>query len=278
MTHFSDADGERGIAHQVARFESATQDLPGERSLANSAATLRFAASHPSVRADWIRPGIMTYGSAPDFPANSIEHWGLQPAMTLRSKLIGIQHLEAGDTVGYGSNYAAKAPMRIGVVACGYADGYPRHCGTGTPVLVDGVRTQVVGQVSMDMITVDLTPAEQAHANCGIGAEVTLWGHGPRGSVLPIDEVALAANTVGYELMCALAPRVPVAIGPGKAARTRGLLRAAGASAGRDTRPDRRITQNGEASDMPDFPRVHNAPNTHFEKSAPWTCPATSSR
>jgi alanine racemase len=211
MTHFSDADGERGIAHQVASFEAATQDLPGERSLANSAATLRFAATHSSVRADWVRPGIMSYGSAPDYPANSIEHWGLQPAMTLRSKLIGIQHLEPGDTVGYGSSYTAKEPMRIGVVACGYADGYPRHCGTGTPVLVDGVRTQVVGRVSMDMLTVDLTPLEKAHGNCGIGAEVTLWGRGPRGSVLAIDEVALAANTVGYELMCALAQRVPVA-------------------------------------------------------------------
>jgi len=98
--------------------------------------------------------------------------------------------------------------MRIGVVACGYADGYPRHAPTGTPVLVDGVRTRIVGRVSMDMITVDLTPVPKA----GFGSEVTLWGHGPNGAVLPIDEVAKPAGTIGYELMCALALRVPVSV------------------------------------------------------------------
>ena len=98
--------------------------------------------------------------------------------------------------------------MRIGVVACGYADGYPRVCPTGTPVLVNGVRTRVVGRVSMDMITVDLTPLQDA----GMGSEVTLWGRAGSGAVLPIDEVAHAAGTVGYELMCALAPRVPVSV------------------------------------------------------------------
>ncbi|MFN3296433.1 alanine racemase C-terminal domain-containing protein, partial [Caldimonas sp.] len=112
----------------------------------------------------------------------------------------------------YGSTFTAPHPMRIGVVACGYADGYPRHCGTGTPVLVDGVPTRVVGRVSMDMLTVDLTPVEQAGRHADLGAEVTLWGQGPHGSVLPIDEVAMAANTVAYELMCALAPRVPVTV------------------------------------------------------------------
>ena len=205
MTHFSDADGERGIAHQMAVFRDATHDLPGERSLSNSAATLRHAAA-ADVRADWVRAGIMSYGSAPDFPEHDIAHWQLRPAMTLRSRLIGTQELQPGDTVGYGSTFRAGRPTRIGIVACGYADGYPRHAGTGTPVLVDGVRTATVGRVSMDMLAVDLTPVPAA----GLGSEVTLWGEGPRGSRLAIDEVAQAAGTIGYELMCAVAPRVPV--------------------------------------------------------------------
>jgi alanine racemase len=209
MTHFSDADGEletsRGISRQLAAFEAATHDLAGDRSLSNSAATLRFADRQAEVRGDWVRPGIMLYGSSPDFPAHDIAQWKLQPAMTLRSRLIGTQQLQAGDTVGYGSSFTAERAMRIGVVACGYADGYPRSATTGTPVLVNGVRTRLVGRVSMDMVTVDLTPVPQA----GLGTEVTLWGQGPHGTVLPIDEVAHAAGTVGYELMCALAPRVP---------------------------------------------------------------------
>jgi alanine racemase len=201
MTHFSDADGERGIAHQVASFEAATRDLPGERSLANSAATLRHR-----VAADWVRAGIMTYGSAPDHPAHDIAHWALRPAMTLRSRVIGEQSLAAGQSVGYGSSFVAPSAMRIGIVACGYADGYPRHAGTGTPVLVDGVRTRTLGRVSMDMLAVDLSALPQAR----FGADVTLWGEGPPGARLPIDEVANAAGTIGYELMCALAQRVPV--------------------------------------------------------------------
>jgi alanine racemase len=207
MTHFSDADAQlatsRGIAHQVATFEAATRDLPGERSLANSAATLRHR-----VAADWVRAGIMCYGSAPDYPQHDIAHWNLRPTMTLRSRLIATQRLSVGDTVGYGSSFTADRDMAIGIVACGYADGYPRHCASGTPVLLDGVRTATVGRVSMDMIAVDLTPVPAA----GIGSEVTLWGQGPRGSHLPIDEVARAAGTIAYELMCALAQRVPVRV------------------------------------------------------------------
>ncbi len=148
----------------------------------------------------------MSYGSAPDFPEHDIAHWDLQPTMTLRSKLIATQRLSVGDSVGYGSSFTASEPMTIGIAAFGYADGYPRHCATGTPVLVDGVRTRTVGRVSMDMIAVDLAPLPEA----GIGSEVTLWGEGPQGSRLPIDEVARAAGTIGYELMCALALRVPV--------------------------------------------------------------------
>ncbi|MFC5496487.1 alanine racemase [Caenimonas terrae] len=207
MTHFSDADGPRGIGHQLQVFADVTRDLPGERSLGNSAAALRHG-DDPAVRADWIRPGIAIYGSAPDFPAHDAAHWELQPAMTLASRIIGVQELAPGDTVGYGSSFAADAPLRVGVVACGYADGYPRHCSTGTPVLVDGVRTRMVGRVSMDMITVDLTPVPRA----GFGSHATLWGRGPDGAMLSIDEIAAAAGTVGYELMCAVAPRVPFSV------------------------------------------------------------------
>jgi alanine racemase len=204
-THFADADGPHGVVQQLATFEAATRDLPGERSLCNSAATLRFAPQSAGVRGDWVRPGIMLYGSAPDFPAHGIGDWGLQPSMTLRSELIATQPLQSGDSVGYGSVFTAERAMRIGVAACGYADGYPRAAPTGTPVLVDGVRTRLVGRVSMDMVTIDLTPVPGA----GVGSEVTLWGAGPHASLLPIDEVAHAAGTLGYELMCGLAPRVP---------------------------------------------------------------------
>jgi alanine racemase len=208
MTHFSDADGTRGIAHQLQVFAETTRDLPGERTLSNSAGALRHG-DLAGVRADWIRPGIAVYGSSPDYPEHDAAHWGLQPTMTLASRIIGVQELAVGDTVGYGSSFTADAPLRIGVVACGYADGYPRHCTTGTPVLVDGVRTRMVGRVSMDMITVDLSPVPDA----GMGSDVTLWGRGPKGALLPIDEVARSAGTVAYELMCALAPRVPVLVG-----------------------------------------------------------------
>jgi alanine racemase len=207
MTHFADADGPRGIERQLTTFAGASYDLPGERCLANSAATLRHA-SRANVRADWVRAGIMSYGCAPDFPEHDIAHWQLQPTMTLRSRIIGTQQLKPGDTVGYGSTFTAREPMRIGIVACGYADGYPRHAGTDTPVLVDGQRTGTLGRVSMDMLAVDLGGLPEA----GIGSEVTLWGNGPNGSVLAIDDVAHAAGTIGYELMCALAARVPVSV------------------------------------------------------------------
>ena len=209
MTHFSDADGARGIAHQVAAFHAATQDLPGERSLCNSAAALRHGLGTPGC-GDWVRAGIALYGSAPDHPGHSAAHWDLQPGMTLATRLLAVQHLQAGDSVGYGSRFIADGPTTIGVAACGYADGYPRHAGTGTPVLVEGIRTRLVGRVSMDMVTVDLNPVMAAGVEVGFGSEVTLWGRAGNGAVLPIDEVAQAAGTVGYELMCAVAPRVAV--------------------------------------------------------------------
>ena len=128
---------------------------------------------------------------------------GLQPAMSLTSRLIGVTHVQAGERVGYGGLFTAQGPMRVGVVACGYADGYPREAPTGTPVLVEGVRTRTLGRVSMDMLAVDLAPVPQA----AFGSPVTLWGQG-----LSIDEVAHAAGTVGYVLMSALAPRVPAVV------------------------------------------------------------------
>jgi alanine racemase len=157
---------------------------------------------------DWVRPGIAMYGSAPDYPAHSAADWQLLPAMTLAAKVIGVQQLQAGDSVGYGSSFTATGPMRIGTVACGYADGYPRICPSGTPVLIDGVRGRTLGRVSMDMLAVDLTDLPAA----GWGSNVTLWGRAANGAVLSIDEVAAQAGTLGYELMCALAQRVPVVV------------------------------------------------------------------
>ena len=214
ITHFSDADGARGIAHQVAVFDAATQDLPGERSLCNSAGVLRHAGAPvpSSPAADWVRAGIVLYGSAPDHPEHSSADWGLQPAMTLTTRLVALQQLQAGDSVGYGSCFTADQLTTIGVAACGYADGYPRHAGTGTPVLVNGIRTRLVGRVSMDLVTVDLNPVIAAGIEVGFGSEVTLWGRADNGAVLPVDDVAQAAGTVGYELMCAVAPRVPAVV------------------------------------------------------------------
>ena len=209
MTHFSDADGTPGIAAQLAVFEAASAELPGERSLCNSAALLRHGRiAHEALGSDWVRPGIAIYGSAPDYPEHDADFWGLQPAMTLAAKIIAVQELQPGDTVGYGSGFVAERAMRIGVVACGYADGYPRLCPTGTPVLIGSVRSRSIGRISMDMMTVDLGPAPQA----GFGSEVTLWGRSSTGTVLEIDEVAHCAGTLGYELMCALAQRVPVLV------------------------------------------------------------------
>ena len=206
MTHFANADElehpRLTIAEQVRRFQLGAAGLAGERSLSNSGGVLHQAELADQLSNDWVRPGIMLYGGTPG--GRSAQDFGLRPTMTLRSEVIGIQHIGQGDTVGYGSRFVAEGPMTIGVVACGYADGYPRSAPHGTPVIVDGVRTTLVGRVSMDMMTVDLTPVPNAR----IGSKVTLWGDG-----LPIDDVAQAAGTIGYELMCALAPRVRVTEG-----------------------------------------------------------------
>ena len=196
MTHFAQADEAAGIAQQQALFEQLAAPYRLPRSLANSAALLR----HPQAQGDWVRPGIMLYGSSP-FDDTSAQQLGLRPVMTLSSEIISIQNLKAGETVGYGATFRAERAMRIGTVACGYADGYPRHAPTGTPILVDGQRTRTLGRVSMDMLAVDLSELSDVK----IGSRVVLWGEG-----MPVDEVARAAGTISYELLCALAPRVPV--------------------------------------------------------------------
>lgn len=199
MAHFADAENPQGLIAPLQRVEQAAEGLNCPRSLSNSACTLW----QPEAHFDWVRPGIILYGASPSGDWQDIAGSGLKPVMTLSSEIIAVQQLQAGDGVGYGYRFHASTAQRIGVVACGYADGYPRHAPTGTPVCVDGVMTQVVGAVSMDMITVDLTPCPQA----GIGSSVELWGE-----QVKIDQVAKAAGTVGYELMCALAPRVPVTV------------------------------------------------------------------
>lgn len=196
MTHFATADDARGVGWQMGVFDKFAAGRRLERSLANSAAILRYPETH----GDWVRPGIMLYGCTP-FADATAQELGLLPAMTLTSEIISVQHLQPGDRIGYASAFEASQPLRIGTVACGYADGYPRHAATGTPILVNGIRTRTLGRVSMDMLCVDLTNIPGA----GVGTPVTLWGDG-----LSADEVAAAAGTVSYELICALAPRVPV--------------------------------------------------------------------
>lgn len=198
MTHFSHADEAEGVALQIERFNTLSAPYRVARSLANSAALLRYPATH----ADWVRPGIMLYGASP-FAGTGGVQFGLRPVMTLSSEIISVREIRAGEQVGYGGVFRAESSMRIGVVACGYADGYPRHAPTGTPVLVQGKRTRTLGRVSMDMLSIDLTPLPEA----GIGSRVILWGQG-----MPVEEVAQAAGTISYELMCALTVRVPVVV------------------------------------------------------------------
>jgi alanine racemase len=195
-THFSDAEGVSGIEWQMREFNRHVARSGFARSLSNSAALLRF----PEACGDWVRPGLMLYGASPlqDVGAAKL---GLKPVMTLRSEIIAMQKIKPGSTVGYGSLFLADRETRIGVVACGYADGYPRHACNDVPVLVEGVRVPLAGRVSMDMMCVDLTNVPHAR----VGSPVVLWGNG-----LPVEEVAAAAGTVSYELLCALAQRVPI--------------------------------------------------------------------
>ncbi len=196
MTHFATADESTGIQTAHTRFKEATLGLTNPVSLANSATILRYPEAH----ADWVRPGIMLYGATPVATIPAAD-FGLKPAMQFTSEILAIQTLVKGDSVGYGATFVADKNMRIGIVACGYADGYPRHAPTGTPIAVTGVITKTLGQVSMDMLACDLTDIPEAD----IGSVVELWGN-----IVPVDTVANSCGTIGYELLCAVAPRVPL--------------------------------------------------------------------
>ncbi|WP_433737826.1 alanine racemase [Pseudomonas putida] len=197
MSHFARADelNCQASAEQVAVFEAARQGLSAEVSLRNSPAVLGW----PQIPSDWVRPGIMLYGATPFEEANAVAS-RLQPVMTLESKVISVRELPAGEPIGYGAKFITQKPMRVGVVAMGYADGYPRLAPTGTPVLVAGQRSQLIGRVSMDMLCIDLTDIPQA----GLGSTVELWGK----NILASD-VAIAAGTIPYQIFCNLR-RVPM--------------------------------------------------------------------
>lgn len=196
MSHFARADELDSLrsVEQVAVFLAARDDLSAEVSLRNSPAILGW----PSVPSDWVRPGLMLYGATPfeqDHPLAA----RLQPVMTVESKVICVRELPAGEPVGYGAKFITSKPMRIGVVAMGYADGYPRHAPTGTPVLVAGQRSQLLGRVSMDMLCIDLTDVPDA----GLGSTVELWGKN-----ILASELAEKAETIPYQIFCNL-KRVP---------------------------------------------------------------------
>jgi alanine racemase len=196
ISHFSRADEPNTgrTEEQMAIFTRATSGLEGPASLCNSPGVLAWPQAH----SDWLRPGIMLYGATPfGFPQEHADR--LQPVMQLQSKIIAVRDLPAGEPVGYGSRFVTSKPTRVGVVAMGYADGYPRHAPDGTPVLVEGQRSQLIGRVSMDMLTVDLTDLP----DCGLGSVVRLWGTG-----LNASEVAAHAGTIAYQLFCNL-NRVP---------------------------------------------------------------------
>lgn len=198
MTHFATADEDEGVSAALTLFQKTTQGLSYPSSLANSAALLRYPETH----SDWVRPGIMLYGATP-VTGTTAASYNLKPAMSFTSEIIAVQNLEIGESVGYGKRFTATHKTRVGIVACGYADGYPRHTPSGTAIAVDGKVTQTLGRVSMDMLFADITDIPQAD----IGSLVELWGN-----QVPVDTVAEAAGTVGYELLCAIAPRVPIQV------------------------------------------------------------------
>ncbi|WP_288441692.1 alanine racemase [uncultured Pseudomonas sp.] len=197
MSHFARADEPQAetTAEQIAVFNAAREGLAAECSLRNSPGVLAW----PQAPSDWVRPGIMLYGASP-FEAEQPQAARLQPVMTLQSRVISVRELPAGAPVGYGAKFISPRPTRVGVVAMGYADGYPRHAPTGTPVLVAGKRSQLIGRVSMDMLCIDLTDVPEAN----VGSPVELWGK----HVLASD-VAMHAATIPYQIFCNLR-RVPL--------------------------------------------------------------------
>lgn len=187
MTHLASADEpvKPATQQQLAAFEAATQGLPGPRSVANSAGVLGWKGAHR----DWARPGIMLYGADPRGTPSDM----LQPVMQLTSEVFAERWIPAGEALGYGGSFIAERPTRVGLVAMGYADGYPRRAHTGTPVAVDGRASRIIGRVAMDMLTVDLTDLPEA----GPGSQVELWGR-----QVSVNDVAAAAGTIAYELLC----------------------------------------------------------------------------
>ena len=198
MTHLANADDKNDskTLAQIQLFKETISDFDGECSIANSAGLLAWRES----LTDWVRPGLMLYGISP-FPEQSGVQLGLKPVMSLYSKLIAVKQVNSGDTVGYSSTWVCDKPTRLGVIAIGYGDGYPRYAKSGTPVLVNGQRVPLIGRVSMDMITVDLN----SHPNAKMGDVVTLWGEG-----LPVEEIALCSNTIPYTLVCGITQRVQI--------------------------------------------------------------------
>ena len=196
MTHFANADNREDsfTQKQIDRFEKLEQTKQLETSMANSAGILHW----PSAHHDWVRAGIMLYGATP-FNSGTAEELGLRPVMTLVSELIAVNRCEAGEPIGYGGLWRCPETMLVGVVAIGYGDGYPRHISENTPVLINGIRCPIIGRVSMDMLCVDLRSVPQAQ----ITDEVLLWGKG-----LPIEEIALKAATLTYEIFCQVTGRV----------------------------------------------------------------------
>jgi alanine racemase len=197
VTHLASADevADPKTQQQLDAFEAATRGLPGERSIANSAGVLAWPAS----RGDWVRPGLMLYGASP-FPRGTGADIGLRPVMTFQSEVIAVKTVEAGETVGYGGAWRAPRRTSMAVVAVGYGDGYPRSARTGTPLLIDGQRAPLIGRVSMDMITADVTGMQAVR----VGAPVELWG-----GLLPVEEVARSADRIPYELTCGVTQRAP---------------------------------------------------------------------
>jgi alanine racemase len=201
FTHLSSADApdESITADQLARFDAATRSLPGERSIANSAGMLSFSEA----QADWVRPGLLLYGVSPIEGAIGADY-GLEAVMTLQAQVIALKDLSVGERVGYGGHWTASRPTRLVVAAAGYGDGYPRSLGAGTPVLVNGERAVLAGRVSMDMIGIDVTDLRRPPA---MGDPVVLWGEG-----LPVEEIAVWADTIPYELLCGISQRVAVTL------------------------------------------------------------------
>ena len=198
MTHLANADKKQDqkTAMQIALFEDAVGDCPGDKSIANSAGILAWQQA----RKNWVRPGIMLYGVSP-FAESDGRVFGLRPVMSLRSRLLAVKQIDTGQTVGYGGQWVCKKPTLLGVIAVGYGDGYPRQVKAGTPVLVNNVRVPVIGRISMDMMTVDLQDCSDAVA----GDSVTLWGEG-----LPVEEIAGYADTIPYTLLCGITQRVQI--------------------------------------------------------------------